>query len=138
MTATACIGLTDRWELRLGWSGLADVTVDHSAGSDSFDGIADADLGLKLGLSENPTSGLKTALLVTTTVPIGDDELTSDRFDPEIRYIAGRDLSETVSFGVNVGPRSAASTLRSTLGEFELCRPWGRHGRRRRLRHLWH
>lgn len=97
------IGLSERLELRLGWAGVQDEEVELSGRSFDLDGNGDTELGFKIGLSENAESGLTTALLVSTSVPTGDDEFTSDRFDPSIRFALGRPVSERIDLGLNVG-----------------------------------
>ena len=93
------IGLARRLELRLGWDGHLDGSLN---GAD-FDGSGDGEVGVKYVLQEGSEAGLRIALLVSSTVPIGEDAVTSDAFDPSFRLLLAQDLSERVSLGWNVG-----------------------------------
>lgn len=104
------VGLVGDWELRLGWGGFVDAP--------GTDGAADAELGVKWRLARSASGRTTTALLASTSVPVGDDELTSDRFDPEVRLSVAHELSARLGFGWNVGVAresapNASGSLRS-------------------------
>ena len=99
----ARISLAERVELRVGWSGYVTADVRFGRIEVDADGIGDADLGAKILLREEQGRTPQMALLVSTSVPVGDDELTSDRFDPQLRLAFSNTLSETVGLGYNVG-----------------------------------
>lgn len=118
------IGLADALELRLGWSGWA--TVDPPGAGDTLDGAGDGEIGAKLKLRQGVGAGPTLALLASTSVPIGDDALSSDRFDPSFRLTAAHDLGplglEGIDFAWNLGmawESVRGSTGSSTLGEIQ-------------------
>lgn len=94
----ARIGLGGRTELRLGWAGVVEVDADGET-----DGVADAELGTKMSLRTGEAGGPAVAFLAGISLPVGDDELTSDRYDPSFRLAVDHDLSERVSLGYNLG-----------------------------------
>lgn len=94
----ARIGLGGRTELRLGWAGVVEVDADGET-----DGVADAELGAKTSLRTGEAGGPAVAFLAGVSLPVGDDELTSDRYDPSFRLAVGHDLSDRVSLGYNLG-----------------------------------
>ncbi len=97
------VGLAERFELRLGWAGLIDAEVSSGGSSARDDGAGDAFVGAKIHLAEARGRRPAMALVVNTSVPIGDDAFTSDRFDPNLRLAFDHGLSESVSLGYNVG-----------------------------------
>ena len=70
-------GLAERLELQLSWSGYSWTDV---GGLDN-DGVNDADVGVKWQLTDE-NSKIPVAVFVGTSLPVGDDEYTSDEFDP--------------------------------------------------------
>lgn len=99
------IGLGGRAELRLGWSGWVrqEVGFGGGGGTTSADGPGDAELGAKVKLRDEAGSLPETALLVGVSLPVGDEELTSDRYDPTILLSLAHTLSEQLSLGYNGG-----------------------------------
>ena len=73
-------GLTERTELQLSWAGYADQQFDQ--GSD-VDGVNDASIIFKYRAS---AADAKTPFVLfgALSVPVGDDELTSDGTDPTL------------------------------------------------------
>lgn len=104
------IGLAERLELRLGWVGYIDHQVSFQGSSVNASGVGDADIGAKLQLREESGRVPEMAILVGTTVPSGDDEFTSDRFDPSFRLAFAHTLSERVSLGYNIGAAWSSTT----------------------------
>lgn len=118
----ARIGLAERLELRLGWAGYVsqDTSGPGGAGGE-VDGAADGELGAKVYLWEEKGSRPEAALLVGTSLPVGDDELTSDAFDPSFRLSLSHTLSERVGLGYNVGVAWATREVggdRSRLSDY--------------------
>lgn len=74
-------GLSERAEVFV--SGLSWTTVDAPDGD--VDGFADVTVGSKLALRSN--GAWATALLLQVTAPLGDDELTSDSWDPSAAFV---------------------------------------------------
>ena len=99
------IGLIgDRLELRLGWEGIVDLDGGARPGLDlGIDGTGDAEIGFKLRLADASGARPATALLVSTSVPVGDDELTTQRYDPAVRLTFAHGLTERLDLGYNVG-----------------------------------
>jgi len=97
------IGLTERSELRLGWGGYQSARVEGPGGVRESDGVADASLGAKLLLAEERGRRPRVAVLVATSLPVGDDETGSGRFDPGFRLAFDHALSDGVSWNYNVG-----------------------------------
>jgi hypothetical protein len=83
-------GVGDRVELRFELPGY----LDQSPGND---GWSDGAIGVKVQLG--PVGDWDVALLAMASVPVGDDELTSDEPDPMLILTAGRDLTADWSFG---------------------------------------
>lgn len=103
------VGLADRFELRLGWEGWLDeeVTAGHLRGSE--EGAGDAVVGAKVKLREGDGASPAIALLVHSTVPVGDDAFSTDRFDPSFRLSVSHDLAGDVGLGYNIGARTESS-----------------------------
>lgn len=89
------VGIVEDWELRLGWGGYLD--------SDAVSGANDAMIGFKYYIAEETGLRPKMAILVHTSVPIGDRDLTSDQFDPDFLLSFSHTLSERLSLGYNFG-----------------------------------
>lgn len=103
----ARIGLSERFELRVGWTGFVDSETDFTTqgqrSTSRADGIGDGDLGFKLRLRSESGRIPEMALLAGTSVPVGDDQFTSDRADPYFRLSMAHTLSDRVSIGYNFG-----------------------------------
>lgn len=91
------IGLSEKWEARIAWDGHIDF------GSSGPDGIADAELGFKYFLQTEDDNRPEAALIVHTSVPVGDDAFTSDAFDPSFLLSFAHTTSESTSLGYNIG-----------------------------------
>lgn len=89
----ARIGVVPAIELRVGIPSWIDA--------EGLDGFDDAFLGAKL---EIPAGGRwETALLAGTTVPVGDDEVAADAWQPELVLALAKELSGRVGLGINAG-----------------------------------
>ncbi len=106
------VGLSEKVELRIGWAGFIDAEAGRAGGATGNaagrfevgdDGIGDAELGAKIHLAEERGGRPEIALLLSTSVPVGDDAFTTDRFDPALRLALAHTLSERVSLGYNLG-----------------------------------
>lgn len=91
------IGLSEKWEARIAWDGYIDF------GSSGPDGIGDAQLGFKYFIQPENGNRPEAALIVHTSVPVGDDAFTSDAYDPSFLLSFAHTTSETSSFGYNIG-----------------------------------
>lgn len=112
------IGLSNRWELRLGWAGWVREEITANGQSSAADGFADGELGAKVYLREERGATPEIALLFGTSVPVGESALTSDHFDPSFRFSLSHTLSDRLSLGYNLGMEwetSAAAGREHTL-----------------------
>jgi len=97
-------GLARRVELRVGWDGALDEEREVAARRvEEVSGVGDAEIGAKIHLMPERGARPEMALLAGTSVPIGDDELTSDRLDPSFRLSLAHTLSERIGLGYNLG-----------------------------------
>ena len=97
------LGVHERIELRVGWDGHVRQRVDSDGGRSTFDGLGDMSLGAKILLAEGTASRPQVALLLESTVPVGDEEVTSDSYDPSFRFNFDHDLSDRTGLGINLG-----------------------------------
>ncbi len=97
------IGLTEWFELRLGWGGREDSEVRSNNSRFDSEGSADGEFGAKILLREESGNSPQTAILISTSVPIGSTALSSDRWDPAFRLSFAHTLSERLSLGYNAG-----------------------------------
>jgi hypothetical protein len=103
------VGLADRFELRLGWEGWLDEEVTIGRHRASEEGAGDAVVGAKVKLREGDGTSPAIALLVHSSVPVGDDAFSTDRFDPSFRLSVSHDLPGDIGLGYNVGARTESS-----------------------------
>jgi hypothetical protein len=103
------VGLSRRFELRLGWEGWLDEKVTFDSERDSEEGAGDAVVGAKVKLREGEGLSPAMALLVHSSVPIGDAAFTTDRFDSSFRLSVSHDLEGGIGLGYNVGVETASS-----------------------------
>lgn len=92
-------GVAPGWEVRFGWDGWI---TEGRPGPDP-EGVGDGEVGFKVALAPQRGSAPERALLVSATVPLGDDAVSSDRVDPSFRFLFSHTLSETLSLGYNLG-----------------------------------
>jgi hypothetical protein len=93
------VGLAERLELRLGWDGW----LEEKAAGARISGAGDASLGVKVRLADEGPRRPEVALLVGTSLPVGGEEVTSDRYDPSFRLSLARGFGEQLGLGVNLG-----------------------------------
>jgi hypothetical protein len=100
------IGLGGRTELRLGWAGYLKEEADLLGSRGErvrVEGPGDAEVGAKVRLRDEAGRLPDAALLVGVSLPVGDDELTSDRLDPTLLLSLAHTLSDRLSLGYNAG-----------------------------------
>ena len=102
------IGLGERLELRLGWTGWLDDEERTGGLRTGADGIGDAEIGAKVRLREGGGRSPAVALIAATSVPVGDEPLSSERFDPAARIAVSHDLEGGIGVGWNVGVETAS------------------------------
>lgn len=90
-------GIADDVEL---FASSLNWTSADSAGNDTS-GLADMALGAKVNIS-SPGARTNMALLLQISVPIGDSDLTSDRWDPSAAFVWAYDGALTLAGTVKV------------------------------------
>jgi Putative MetA-pathway of phenol degradation len=100
------VGAGERVEARFGIGSYG--TVDPGVpGSSKLSGYEDPFIGVKIGLNASdpellPPGRPQMALLLSTSVPVGSDELTSDEWQPEGKLALGWDLTDFFSLSSNL------------------------------------
>lgn len=89
------IGWRERVELRVGFDGW--ISVPGS------DGLGDASIGAKLLIADETEEAPQIAVLIGTSVPIGDDRFTSDDYAPFARLALSKSLGNSLGVGLNLG-----------------------------------
>ena len=94
------LGLTDILELRVEWPNL--TFIDNGT---KVDGLRDLGLGFKVQVFQQRGLRPRLSFAGRLSIPTGDEDLSSDRLDPEWRTILTYALNERVGlFGnVNIG-----------------------------------
>ena len=106
------IGALDRMELRLGYDGSLWEQTRETGLSTDLTGSGDMGIGAKIYFWEEKKWVPETALLAGVSLPVGKDQLSSERADPSFRLSLSHTLSDRLSFGYNLG-----ATWESTLDE---------------------
>lgn len=101
-------GIVPRLEGRVGWGGYQEVEVDTGAFTDDTKGATDMSVGLKFDVvSENQGAVPALVLVGEVSLPVGDDDFTSDRVDPSLELAFDYDEIDDI-FGVSGGVRVAS------------------------------
>jgi outer membrane putative beta-barrel porin/alpha-amylase len=100
------IGVGERMEARLGIGSFGRIDTGVS-GASTLSGYEDPAIGIKIRLNEAdpnllPPGRPHMALLLSTSVPVGSDELTSDEWQPEGKLALGWDLNDWLSLSSNL------------------------------------
>ena len=98
-------GMIPGLEARIGLPSFFSSKTELPLGTESeASGIGDGSLGIKLGLYESAVSeGLPSvALLLGTSVPIGDDDFGADGWEPEAKLALGWLLTQRLNLGANI------------------------------------
>lgn len=104
-------GLVENVEVQLGWAGYAWVDTN---GRD-FDGLRDASLGVKWQLN-NENATVPIALFAGVSLPVGDDDFTSDEFDPIVGAFWSYDSTLSWFGTVLVSDRQGDTSLGNSVG----------------------
>jgi hypothetical protein len=104
------VGVARAWELRFGWSGLIREEIGAGGRSATSEGTGDGELGAKVYLRGERGAAPEMALLFGTSVPIGEDDRSSERFDPSLRLSLAHTLTDRLSLGYNLGLEWETST----------------------------
>jgi hypothetical protein len=106
------IGVAPWVEMRLGWSGLIDREGDCAPGAAAAacetSGAGDAEAGVKVLLVERAGARPDFALIPSVSLPLGDEDVTSDGLDPSLTAAVANDVSSAVGWGVNAGVASVS------------------------------
>jgi len=97
------IGVTDSLEVRLAVPGYSVADSDSADGSFRATGFADTTLGFKAKLADQHGRVPDIAFVGTLTIPSGDDEFSSDRFDPGFRFSVSHPVNQRITVGSNIG-----------------------------------
>lgn len=100
------IGISDNFELRVGYDGYNDAEVNTPGFQFSDSGSGDTNIGFKWKMADESGKRPQMALLVGTSLPTGDDAFTSDNAEPSFRFNASHTLSERVGLAYNIGMAS--------------------------------
>ncbi len=106
------IGVLDRVELRLGYGGALWEQTREAGQSTNLSGSGDMGVGAKLYFWEEQGWVPEAALLAGVSLPVGKEQFSSGRADPTFRINLSHTLSDSLSFGYNLG-----ATWESTLEE---------------------
>jgi hypothetical protein len=86
-------GIAKNFELRLGLPNFIGLS-----GTDDATGIGDSSVGAKVQLGQG-FAEWNIACMATLSLPTGDEEFSSDSYDPQLMVMAGRDLGSTGCIG---------------------------------------
>lgn len=96
------IGTGERWETRLGLGSYARVETPL----DEFSGIEDPSIGIKVRFTDEPgdlgPGQPAAALIVATSIPAGDEDLTDDEWVPEAKLALAWELTPRFSLSSNL------------------------------------
>lgn len=98
-------GLSERFELRFGFTGYTEAVTEVADGKTTASGLGDAELGFKLRLRDGQGRSPAIAFLAATTLPVGEEGLSSERYDPTVRFAFDHELGDALGLGWNVGYR---------------------------------
>jgi hypothetical protein len=95
------IGGGERWEARIDAGSYLRVDTPNQEAR----GFADPGIGIKVKLNEgdDATGRPQAALLLGTSVPVGDEDLTSDAWEPEAILALAWTLTRRLSLASNLG-----------------------------------
>jgi hypothetical protein len=103
----ARIGLTDRWELRLGAGSWEEI--DPDVGEDES-GFGDPFLGAKLRCNDPTSEGIAVAVMFGTFLAAGDDDIGGPDEQPFVNFAASRELTAALSLAGNAGYARASDS----------------------------
>ncbi len=98
-------GFSQNFELRIGFDGYLEQTTETAFDRVKESGSGDAELGFKLRLREGNGLSPSIAVLASTTIPVGKEGFSSERFDPTLRLSVAHDLADGIGLGWNLGVR---------------------------------
>lgn len=86
-------GLTPKIEARVGWDGYR---------SNGTDGALNARVGFKIDALDQQGFVPDLAVIPEVVIPTGDDDVASDKVEPELRFAGGYDLTDSLAVGGNL------------------------------------
>ncbi len=97
-------GIMPRFEGRVGWTGFQRVDVSTTGFSETTDGVTDMSAGFKFSIIEKNTDFVPAlAVIGEVSLPIGDDDFSSDRVDPSVELAFDFDnIDEIMGFSGSV------------------------------------
>ena len=98
------IGITDRFELRLGGSGF--LAERPTAGAARTTGGSDFEVGAKLTVLDEQRHGMGLSLIPIVSLPVGSEAFTSGGVDPTLKITWARDLPSGFGLSGNVNVMS--------------------------------
>ena len=101
------MGVTDRFELRVGADGLLSDT-SSSPGSRRLSGRSDVEVGAKLKLIESARTGFELSVLPIVSLPTGSSAFTSGGYDPTVEMAWAQSLPRGFSLSGNVTAASVS------------------------------
>ena len=82
-------GIFSRVEARLGWDGYSSTEFETPGFSDTVSGATDMTAGVKVSILDQSAGFVPAfAVIGEVSLPVGDDDLTSDRVDPSVQAVA--------------------------------------------------
>jgi hypothetical protein len=94
-------GLTEPVELRAGWLGYAWI---DAAGGTTISGANDGSIGIKWTVARaGPGGGPDLAILLGTSVPVGDSTISSGDWEPGASVVLGWGLTDWMSVTASIG-----------------------------------
>jgi len=95
-------GLTKSLEFRAG-AGFRRETVTISGNDQTYDGIADVSVGIKVRVFQHIRRFPDAAVILSGTLPVGEDRFSSDRVEPKAILALAHKLNRRLSMGYNFG-----------------------------------
>jgi hypothetical protein len=86
-------GLTPKVELRLGWDGYS---------SNGVEGTLNTRAGFKIDALDQNGFVPDLAVIPEVVLPTGDDEVASDKVEPEVRFAGNYQLTDSLAWGGNL------------------------------------
>jgi hypothetical protein len=97
-------GVSDNLEFRFGFDGYFwENAVDLMQGAEDNEGAGDLGIGFKLKLRDEQGWLPETAFLTNVVLPMKQTPFSSERYDPEYRLSCSHTISNSLSFGYNLG-----------------------------------
>ena len=98
------LGLTDRFELRLGASGF--LVERSTLGADQTVGGSDFEVGAKFTLLDEDRHGVALAIIPIVSLPVGSAAFSSGGVDPTVKVTLARELAGGFGLSGNVNVMS--------------------------------